>query len=127
MTYNTRPNGIFHRDGPTSLPEYQERALYTTWNLSFTQIENQDSDAAKLLTLLAYFGNQDVWHDIVYAGAHADATRPTWFIDLTSDAFCLRARDPHAGGVGLGGSTLKREFLQYLCLHARLDLKLPQS
>ena len=50
------------------LPEYRERTLYTTWDLSFAQIKRQDPCAASLLTLLAYFDNQDVWYELLAAG-----------------------------------------------------------
>jgi tetratricopeptide (TPR) repeat protein len=41
------------------------------------------------LTLLTYFGNQDIWYELLHAGADADAARPTWFIGLTSNVFAF--------------------------------------
>ncbi|KAJ5300306.1 uncharacterized protein N7443_005308 [Penicillium atrosanguineum] len=48
---------------PTKLQEYRERTLYTTWNLSYARLETIDSAAAKLLKLLAYFGNNSLCID----------------------------------------------------------------
>lgn len=72
-----------------SLPEYQEgtQSLYTTWDLSFTQLEHQNAEAAKLLKLLAYFDNQCIWYELLCAGRHKD--KPQWFVDLTSDLFAF--------------------------------------
>lgn len=52
---------------PTRLPEYKNRALYTTWDLSYSQLETQYPVAAQLLKLLAYFDNQKLWHGLFQA------------------------------------------------------------
>ena len=53
---------------PLQLQEYQDRTLYTTWDLSYTRLESEDPDAAKLLKLLAYFDNQSIWYELLHAG-----------------------------------------------------------
>ena len=50
-----------------NLPEY-DRTLYTTWNISFTRLGLEDPEAAQLLSLLAYFDNQNIWYEILHAG-----------------------------------------------------------
>ncbi|KAK1636654.1 hypothetical protein BDP81DRAFT_449649 [Colletotrichum phormii] len=49
------------------LIEY-DRALYSTWNVSFRHIQLQNQHAAELLRLWAYFDNQDLWYEILQAG-----------------------------------------------------------
>jgi tetratricopeptide (TPR) repeat protein len=50
------------------LLEYEDRTLFSTWSLSLTQVRDQDPEAAEFLGLLAYFGNQDFWYELIRAG-----------------------------------------------------------
>jgi tetratricopeptide (TPR) repeat protein len=70
------------------LPEYPERTLYTTWDVSYAQLTCQNPEAAKLLTLLAYFDNQCVWYKLLLAGSCAEE-RPSWFANITKDIFAF--------------------------------------
>ena len=45
-----------------------DRALYSTWQLSYTHIAQQNPLSAKLLQLWAYFDNQDVWFELLHEG-----------------------------------------------------------
>ena len=47
---------------------YEERALHTTWDLSFQHIQKQNKSAENLLQLWAYFDNQDLWFELFVAG-----------------------------------------------------------
>ena len=40
---------------------YEDRALYSTWQLSFDHIKRRSELSAKLLQLWAYFDNEDLW------------------------------------------------------------------
>jgi len=71
------------------LPDYPTRTLYTTWDLSLTQIKQQNAQAAKLLAFLAYFDHQDIWYELLRAGQGAD--RPTWFTELVRDKFSFES------------------------------------
>jgi tetratricopeptide (TPR) repeat protein len=73
-------------DSMDELPDYPTRTLYTTWNLSFTQIEREDMRAACLLKLFAYLDNQDIWYDLL-SGACKESNLPPWFLDVISDRF----------------------------------------
>jgi tetratricopeptide (TPR) repeat protein len=53
---------------PIKLQEYHERTLWTTWNISYDRLEMDDLEAAKMLRLLAYFGNQSLWYEYFCAG-----------------------------------------------------------
>ena len=39
------------------LGSYEDRTLYSTWQLSFDQVQQRNKDAAELLRLWAYFDN----------------------------------------------------------------------
>jgi tetratricopeptide (TPR) repeat protein len=47
---------------------YEDRTLYSTWNLSLAQIHNLDPAATVLLRLMAYLDNQDLWYELFRAG-----------------------------------------------------------
>lgn len=64
------------------LDSYEDRMLYSTWQLTFDSIKQQNELAAKLLQFWAYFHHEDVWFELV---RHADAASPDWFRALTED------------------------------------------
>ncbi|KOS41254.1 hypothetical protein ACN38_g7863 [Penicillium nordicum] len=68
---------------PLQLREYQERTLYTTWDLSYSRLEQEDPDAAKLLKLLAYFDNQKLWYELFHAGLTDSC--PKWLHEVITD------------------------------------------
>ena len=55
--------------------------MHTTWNLSLKQLERHDSDAARFLRLLACLDNQDIWDDLLMAGAEAGVQ---WYSEIVS-------------------------------------------
>jgi tetratricopeptide (TPR) repeat protein len=73
-------------DSMDELPDYPTRTLYTTWNLSFIQIERENMRAACLLKLFAYLDNQDIWYDLL-GGASKESNLSPWFLDVVSDRF----------------------------------------
>ena len=64
------------------LLSYEDRTLYTTWNLSLKHIESQNNSARKLLWLWAYFDNQDLWFQLLAAGREGS---PKWFSMIVKD------------------------------------------
>ena len=68
---------------PTQLPEYESRTLYTTWNLSFESLKQVDNDASQLLTFLAYFDNQHIWHGLLSAGQNRETDQ--WLLRFAED------------------------------------------
>ncbi|EAW19385.1 TPR repeat protein [Aspergillus fischeri NRRL 181] len=68
---------------PLQLKEYQERTLYTTWDLSYSALEKEDPDAAKILKLLAYFDNQRLWYELFHAGITESS--PEWLREVMAD------------------------------------------
>ncbi|KAJ6118771.1 hypothetical protein N7471_013391 [Penicillium samsonianum] len=68
---------------PTRLNEYEERTLYTTWDISYSRLKNEDPEAAKILKLLAYFDNQSLWYELFHAGL-TDSS-PEWLSEVITD------------------------------------------
>jgi tetratricopeptide (TPR) repeat protein len=63
---------------------YEDRSLYTTWQLSLDQIKRRDNSAAKLLKLWAYFDRQDVWYELLQCGSQCG--RPCeWLQQVTGN------------------------------------------
>jgi tetratricopeptide (TPR) repeat protein len=61
---------------------YEDRALYSTWGISLDHVKQQSLLAFKLLQLLAYFDNQDVWFELLQEGRQDG---PEWFSQLMHD------------------------------------------
>lgn len=59
---------------------YENRALYSTWNISFASIRRQSESAAMLLRLWAFFSNEDLWYELLRRGTK---NGPKWLQDLT--------------------------------------------
>jgi tetratricopeptide (TPR) repeat protein len=75
--YNNSWNDLSqYSSGPV---DYEERTLYSTWNVSFEQIRDQDPAAAELLRLMAYLDNQDLWYELFHGGA---SYAPAWWVDV---------------------------------------------
>ncbi|EIT82371.1 TPR repeat protein [Aspergillus oryzae 100-8] len=53
---------------PVKLQEYQERTLYTTWEISYNRLMKDDPEAAAMLRILAYFDNQCLWYELFHTG-----------------------------------------------------------
>ncbi|KAL4744588.1 hypothetical protein BDW72DRAFT_81072 [Aspergillus terricola var. indicus] len=68
---------------PTRLEDYQNRTLFTTWDLSYSRVKEIDHDAAQLLKLIAYFSNQSLWHGLFHAGL--TETSPQWLHNVVDN------------------------------------------
>ena len=66
------------------LNTYEERALYTTWQLSFDRVEQRNELSAKLLILWAYFDSRDIWFELLQHGRSSDVA---WMSRLVEDEF----------------------------------------
>ncbi|KAH7308547.1 hypothetical protein B0I35DRAFT_442174 [Stachybotrys elegans] len=69
-----------HEESPQLL-EY-DRALYSTWEVSFRHIQQQSHGASMLLRLWAYFDNEDLWYELLQEGG---SERPVWLQEMTED------------------------------------------
>ena len=50
------------------LIEYEDRTLFSTWNLSLTRVRAQYPEVAELLRLLAYFGREGINFNLLAPG-----------------------------------------------------------
>ena len=64
------------------LDSYEDRTLYSTWQISFDHVKQQNELSAELLRFWAYFDNQDLWLELLQ---HSDSNDPDWIRELTKD------------------------------------------
>ena len=64
------------------LTSYEDRSLYTTWQITFDRIQQHNAASAKLLKLWAYFDTQDVWFELL---RHATSADDKWIQKLIED------------------------------------------
>lgn len=64
------------------LDSYEDRTLYSTWQLSYDQIQQRNENSAALLRLWAYFDNQDLWLELLQ---HKFRDTPAWIREVTAD------------------------------------------
>ena len=62
------------------LMEYDDRTLYSTWNLSLKQVAAQDPQAAKIFRMMGYLRNADLWYELFREGVES---APGWFCNIT--------------------------------------------
>jgi hypothetical protein len=62
------------------LESYKDRSLYTTWQVTFDRIQQQNPASASLLKLWAYFDRQDIWFGLL---RHANFPDDRWIQELT--------------------------------------------
>jgi hypothetical protein len=64
------------------LVSYEDRSLYTTWQITFDRIQQQNPASASLLKLWAYFDRQDIWFELLQ---HANSPDDRYLQELTKD------------------------------------------
>ncbi|KAF2190540.1 hypothetical protein K469DRAFT_697793 [Zopfia rhizophila CBS 207.26] len=64
------------------LLSYEDRALYSTWEISLDHVKRQSELAATLLQLWAYFDNEDIWLELLQ---ECQRDGPEWFSEVTRD------------------------------------------
>ncbi|KAJ3575070.1 hypothetical protein NPX13_g4158 [Xylaria arbuscula] len=64
------------------LSSYEDRTLYSTWQLSLDQIQRENKHSAALLRLWAYFDNQDIWLELLQSYR---AHNLEWIYEITKD------------------------------------------
>ena len=102
-----------------------DRALYSTWQLSYTHIAQQNPLSAKLLQLWAYFDNQDVWFELLHEGGGSD-DRVSWFSELVEGELSFTAAARVICNHGLievdqaleQESTESRGYSMHSCVHS---------
>ncbi|KAK7177848.1 NB-ARC and TPR domain protein [Paraphaeosphaeria sporulosa] len=64
------------------LNSYEDRSLYTTWQVTLDRVRKQNPASAQLLKLWAYFDKQDLWFGLL---RHAHSADDEWIQKLTED------------------------------------------
>ncbi|KAL9053502.1 MAG: hypothetical protein Q9162_004740 [Coniocarpon cinnabarinum] len=64
------------------LSSYEDKKLFSTWNVSLSRIRQQNEHSAKLLQLWAYFDNQDLWLELLREGRSSGLD---WLLNITED------------------------------------------
>jgi tetratricopeptide (TPR) repeat protein len=64
------------------LRSYEDRSLYTTWQITLDRIEQQNPASVQLLKLWAYFDRQDLLFELLQ---HAKSADDEWIRKLSSD------------------------------------------
>jgi tetratricopeptide (TPR) repeat protein len=111
-----------HKTSP-QISSYEDRQLYTTWQLSLDHISQQNENSAKLLQLWAYFDNQDLWFELLQEGRDKG---PKWLCLITENELrfneAVRVLCDH-GLVEVdesseGGVVEKRGYAMHSCVHS---------
>ena len=53
-------------------PDYPERTIITTWQISYDELKLKDKSAANLLCLWGYIDNQELWYELLTWDHHFD-------------------------------------------------------
>jgi hypothetical protein len=70
------------------LTEYEDRMLYSTWQISYDRVQQRNETSAKLLRLWAYLDNQDVWFEFLQ---HTNEHDPEWIREITENEISFNA------------------------------------
>jgi hypothetical protein len=70
------------QESSPQLSSYKDRTFYSTWQVSFNHIKQQNNLSAKLLCFWAYFDSQDLWLELLQ---HSDSNDPDWVRELAQD------------------------------------------
>ncbi|KAK3946632.1 Tetratricopeptide repeat-domain-containing protein, partial [Pseudoneurospora amorphoporcata] len=57
--------GELFRNTDSSLLDYDNRSVMTTWTISFSKIKAMDKNAGNLLRLWAFLDNREMWHSLL--------------------------------------------------------------
>ena len=104
------------------LGSYEDRTLYSTWQLSFDQVQQRNMGAAELLRLWAYFDNQDLWLELLQEHGPDD---PTWIREVAKDELSFDNTIRVLSDYGLVevsrslfGETLSGTYSIHSCVHS---------
>src|ERR1700729_1555575 len=64
------------------LSSYEDRSLYTTWQITLDRVQQQNAASPRLLKMWAYFDKQGVWFGLL---RHANSANDEWIQKLVED------------------------------------------
>jgi tetratricopeptide (TPR) repeat protein len=101
---------------------YQQGNMVQTWMVTYQEIQKRDPTAAKLLLLLAFFDNQDIWYELLRSGLNCSGL-PPWFKMAVSSKLVFKTKVKALVGFSLvetkqqGGSYALHPVVQDWCHH----------
>ncbi|KAJ5893859.1 hypothetical protein N7495_005550 [Penicillium taxi] len=75
------------KSGP--MRQYMQGNMLETWMISYREIQNRAPNAAKLLLLLAYFDNRDIWYELVESASNS-LDVPSWLERIISSELTFK-------------------------------------
>ena len=86
MAYEARPE--------STLREYGNRSVRTTWAISFEGVKRKNEDAAKMLQVWSYLDNRDIWFEVFNNNKNTDlklwSDPPKWFCRVIRDKLSFK-------------------------------------
>ncbi|KAL5045966.1 hypothetical protein BDW71DRAFT_207950 [Aspergillus fruticulosus] len=70
---------------------YQQGNIVQTWMITYQELQRRESAAAKLLLLLAFFDNQDIWYELIRCALYC-CSPPPWFQMSVSSKLVFKAK-----------------------------------
>jgi hypothetical protein len=89
---------------------YEDRTLYSIWQISYNRVEQRNRLSAKLLHLWAYFDNQDLWFELL---RHGDSEDPDWIRELTKDELNFHSSSLRRCDLWSASSSTPSTMVQY--------------
>jgi tetratricopeptide (TPR) repeat protein len=72
--------------------QYRQGNTVQTWIITYKEIQKHDPTAAKLLLLLAFFDNQDIWYELIQNGLDYSNPPPWFFKAAVSSKLVFRTK-----------------------------------
>ncbi|RAQ74352.1 tetratricopeptide repeat domain protein [Aspergillus flavus] len=118
--YQNSWSDLQSQSGPTR--HYQQGNMVQTWMVTYQEIQKCDPTAAKLLLLLAFFDNRDIWYELLRSGLDC-CDPPPWFEMAVSSKLAFKTKVKALVGFSLvetkqqGGSYALHPVVQDWCHH----------
>ncbi|KAL4744430.1 hypothetical protein BDW72DRAFT_209020 [Aspergillus terricola var. indicus] len=87
--YQTSWFDLQSQSAPTR--QYQQGNIVQTWIITYEEIQKRDPTAAKLLLLIAFFDNQDIWYELIQSGLDYSKP-PPWFKTAVSSKLVFKTK-----------------------------------
>ncbi|KAL3435052.1 hypothetical protein BDV09DRAFT_185326 [Aspergillus tetrazonus] len=87
--YQTSWFDLQSQSAPTR--QYRQGNIVQTWTITYKEVQKRDPTAAKLLLLLAFFDNQDIWYELIQNGLDY-SNSPPWFEAAVSSKLVFKTK-----------------------------------
>ncbi|KAL4766770.1 hypothetical protein BDW60DRAFT_212623 [Aspergillus nidulans var. acristatus] len=87
--YRTSWFDLQSQSAPTR--QYRQGNIVQTWIITYKEVQKRDPTAAKLLLLLAFFDNQDIWYELIQKGMD-HLNPPQWFETAVSSRLVFKTK-----------------------------------